>query len=294
MTDSCILRTAAVQSVSVAQLDRAFPSEGKGYEFESHRVHLNVEYGMTEICRDPIFEETQEILNRLGIEAVLFDLDDTLIYTSEIFTRCMENYASQVAKKIGMETSQVMEVMRAINDEEYKRMGVNPKRWEKVVEKLATQLSHGEREIIESLDALMAIYSTIPRIRQGVLGMLKVFKESGVKMVLVTHANVDWTYFKLDKLGFWDFFDVVVIADENGHKKSEDWQRGLDSVATKPQNSLIVGDSLGGDIRPGHDLGARTVWMPSPWSVYRQGEVPENTVIINEITELLTALGRLE
>lgn len=40
---------------------------------------------MMEIDKDPIFSEVKESLDRLGIEAVLFDLDDTLIYTSEIF-----------------------------------------------------------------------------------------------------------------------------------------------------------------------------------------------------------------
>jgi len=40
---------------------------------------------MIELDRDPIFDEVKEKLKKLNIEAVLFDLDDTLIYTSEIF-----------------------------------------------------------------------------------------------------------------------------------------------------------------------------------------------------------------
>ena len=123
--------------------------------------------------------------------------------------------------------------------------------------------------------------------------MLKVFRESRIKMVLVTHANVEWTNFKLDRSGLWEYFETVIIVDENGHKKSEDWKRGMDAVGVRPENCLVVGDSLGGDIRPGDELGARTVWLPSPWSVYRQGEVPERTVVIDEIFDLLTALGRL-
>lgn len=237
--------------------------------------------------------ETKEKLDELEIEAVLFDLDDTLIFTSEIFIQCMEAYASQVAKKTGIGASEIMAALESINNEEYKKMGVNPERWQAVVEKLANQFDRGEKEILENLNLLMGIYSTEPRIRQGVRGILETLRQTGINMVLVTHANVEWTNFKLDKLGLWDYFDAVIIVDENGHKKSSDWKRGMDAVEVDPEKCLIVGDSLSGDVKPGDELGARTIYMPSPWSVYREGEVPGKTVIINEIAEWLAALPRL-
>lgn len=243
---------------------------------------------MTE--RDPIFREAKERLDNLGIKGVLFDLDDTLIFTSEIFSQCMQEYADLVAKRMGLEKTLVLEVLRAINDEEYKKMGVNPRRWRAVVEKLAERFSGFEGVIIENLDILLKIYSIEPRIRRGARAVLEIFRGSGVKMGLVTHANVEWTYFKLNNLGLWDYFDQVVIVDENGHKKADDWRRGMDALELFPEKCLVVGDSLSGDIRPGDELGARTVWLPSPWSVYRQGEVPEKTVQIDEIFGLLAAL----
>src|SRR3989339_386451 len=248
---------------------------------------------MIELDRDPIFGEVKEKLNMLGIEGVLFDLDDTLIYTSEIFIRFMKMYAVEVAGKIGVKEAELIDALQEINDEEYKSMGVNPKRWAAVVEKLAKHFGHGEKEILDNLDILMNIYMVEPRIRVGVHPMLSIFRASGMKMGLVTHANAEWTKYKLDRLGLWDYFDQVVIVDENGHKKADDWRKGMDQMGVSPKNSLVVGDSLSGEIRPGDGLGARTVYMPSPWSVYRQGEVPEKTVVINQIFELLAALDRL-
>ena len=116
-----------------------------------------------------MFDEVKENLGRLGIEAILFDLDDTLIYTSEIFTLYMQEYASAVAEKIGMEAGEVMEALRTINNEEFKRVGVNPKRWEVVVEKLAKRFGRGEKEVLEGLEVLMKIYSIEPRMRPGVV-----------------------------------------------------------------------------------------------------------------------------
>jgi len=249
---------------------------------------------MIEMDRDPIFAEIKEKMSKLGIDGVLFDLDDTLIYTSEIFIRFMEMYAIEVAGKIGVETGELMNALQEINDEEYKSMRVNPKRREAVVEKLAKHFDRGEKEIVDNLDILINIYSIEPRMRTGVRTMLKILKESGVKMGLVTHANVEWTKYKLDRLGLWNYFDQVIIVDENGHKRADDWKKGMDLLGVIPERCLVVGDSLGGDVRPGDELGARTVYLPSPWSVYRQGGIPTRTVVINEIFELLAALDRLE
>ncbi len=248
---------------------------------------------MINLEHDPVFGEVKERLNRLGIKGILFDLDDTLIYTSEIFVRFMEEYAALVSEKIGVDQAEIMMALQSINDDEYKKMGVNPKRWAAVVEKLAKQFENGEQEIIDNLDILMKIYTVEPRVREGVTGILEILGKTGVKLALVTHANVEWTNFKLDRLGLWNHFETVVIVDENGHKKSVDWKKGMDALELDPDKCLVVGDSLGGDIKPGDELGAKTIYMPSPWSVYREGEVPEKTVMINEISELLAALGKL-
>lgn len=256
----------------------------------AHRCRI---LNMIELDRDPIFFEVKEKLKELEIEGILFDLDDTLIYTSEIFIMFMQNYASEVAGKIGVNAGEMMGALQEINDEEYKAMGVNPKRWAAVVEKLAKRFEHGEKEIVDNLNILMNIYSVEPRMRTGVKTLLEIYRASGIKMGLVTHANVEWTKFKLDKLGLWEYFDQVIIVDENGHKKVDDWKKGMDLLEVSPEKCLVVGDSLGGDIRPGNELGARTVYLPSPWSVYRQGEVPERTAMINEIFDLLAALDRL-
>lgn len=247
---------------------------------------------MVEIEKDPMIGEVREILDKLDVEAIFFDLDDTLIYTGEIFTKYMDEYATVVGSRIGVDADEVLAALQTINDEEYKRMGVNPKRWEATVHRLADRLGHGE-EIKGNLDILMKIYTEVPRMRKGVKPMLEILKATGRKLCLVTHANVEWTNFKLDILGLWNYFDTVVIVDENGHKKAIDWNRGAETLGVDTKKCIFVGDSLSGDIRSGYELGARTIWLPSPWSVYREGEVPENTIVIDEIFDTLAALGKL-
>lgn len=249
---------------------------------------------MKELRQDPIYTEVEETLKRLGIRAILFDLDDTLIYTSEIFIKYMLEYARVVAKTSGLDQARVVKVLEEINDEEYKRMGVNPERWGVVVKKVAEQFPGHEQAILANLYILKKIYTEIPRMREGAKIILEILGRIGVKVALVTHANVEWTNFKLERLGLLDYFEVVTIVDENGHKKKDDWQRAVEAIEVPASNCLFVGDSLGGDIRPGDSLGGRTVWMPSPWAMYRMGEVPENTVKINELADFWDGVSRLK
>jgi len=242
---------------------------------------------------DPVACSTGEKLRRLGIDGVLYDLDDTLIYTSEIFRGFMDRYVEAVAVETGIPRSVLSEALSRINDDEYKRMGVNPKRWGEVVKRLAESLGDNSGVLENNVDILLGIYRAEPRVRPGVKAILREMKGCGVKQGLVTHANEEWTHWKMDVVGLWDYFSIVLIADENGHKCAEHWRRGMEMLELPPERCLVVGDSLSGDIIPAAGLGARTVWMPSPWSVYRAGVVPEQTVQIEEFNQFLEVLDRL-
>lgn len=248
-----------------------------------------------EIFRDRVFPELREQLNALGIKAVIFDLDDTLIYTSEIFAKYMNEYVEKVAAETGIEGKIINECLRRNNDEEYKTMGVNPTRWAVVVEKMAKEFVGNEDCIINNLTILMNIYTEKPRIRPGARTTLEGLRKIGIKIGMVTHANVDWTWRKLESAGIIDYFDSILIANENTHKGVEHWQAEMASLEVSPEECLVIGDNLGGDIIPTSQIGARTMWLHkgSTWSIYRTGEIPENTLMIDEVGELLSALDQL-
>lgn len=248
---------------------------------------------MIETGRDPIYLETSEKLKKLGVKAIFYDLDDTLIFTAEIFDRCLNEYSEKVADNTGISAEEVLKVITEIDNEEYKTLGVNPNRWHSVVSKAGDKYPGYKDAFVGNLDVLMKIYTEVPRMRPGVRVILQIIKGLGIKQGLVTHANVEWTHRKLNQLELWDFFDTVLIADENGHKGVGDWKKAMDSVEVSPDECLVLGDSLNGDIRPCDGLGARTMWIASPWSVYRAGVVPEKTIELGQISEMLAALDRL-
>jgi putative hydrolase of the HAD superfamily len=258
-----------------------------------------ISYGMSkienELSESQPKRELREQLEYLGIKAVLFDLDDTLIYTSEIFAKYMREYVEKVEEETGISQEVIDESLRRINDEEYKKMGVCPARWETVVNKMVNEFVNNEESIVNNLEILMKIYTEKPRIRPGARAILEGLKATGVKIGLVTHANVDWTWRKIASTGIIDYFDSILIADENGHKSAKHWESVMLNLGVIPSECLVVGDSLSGDVIPPSELGARTVWLNkgSTWSVYRTGEVPETTLVIDEVGELLTAIDCL-
>lgn len=248
---------------------------------------------MIERFVDPIYKTTKESLKKLEIEAVLLDLDDTLIYTSEIFVKCMEAYSGQVSRETGLEMNGVLTALKKINDDGYVKWGVSPEHWGMNLLEMGLLFPNNKESIMRNLPILMSIYEVEPRMREGAKTTLEVLRDSEVKLGLVTHANEKWTKFKLDVLGLWDYFDVVVIVDEKDHKKGSDWKKAMDEMQIEAGKCLVVGDNLEGDVLAGNSVGARTMWIPSPWSLYRVGVLPEETVKIGSVADLLAGLSNL-
>ena len=242
--------------------------------------------------QDRFFEEIREKLKNLGIKVVLFDFDDTLIYTQELFTKYMDMFISTVSSETGLDQKVVREDLERLNNEEYKTRGVNPERWRYVVERMVFEREGYGKSPINNLVILMQIYLDNPRLKPGSVAMLEILKTANVRMALVTHANKEWTLRKLESTGVAHYFETIKVVDENKHKGIDDWMAVAEEMGVNYDECLTLGDSLGGDIIPSAQMGARTMWLHkgNTWSMYRTGQLPENTVILDELTQMLSAL----
>jgi FMN phosphatase YigB (HAD superfamily) len=250
-----------------------------------------ISYAMVEHERDPICGITAERLRVFGVKAVLFDLDDTLIYTSELFTFFKKYYAEVVSVKTGIDSLYLLKRLQELNNEEYKNVGVSPKRWEIVLNRLSEELDNSV--VRDNLNLIMGLYLEKPRVKPGAKIILNGLRDSGFKTCLVTHASVDWSLRKLDQTGLFSCFDAIEIVDENGPKTESSWKRGMEMLGVLGVECLVVGDNLSGDIVPAVRLGARAIWMPSPWSVYREGIVPDGVVTMDDLKDFWDAVQKL-
>ncbi len=243
---------------------------------------------------DPIIGQTNEKLSQLGIKAGLFDLDDALIYTSEIFRRFMAEYTEAVTQVSGIDADIFAQRLRIINDEEYVTKKVNPNRWDAVIARLAVEFPQASEVIFANLPVLYKIYSTVPRLRAGATSVLGGLRAGGKKVGIVTHSKEDWAWWKLKMTGLLEYQDVVVVVDPDSHKNREHWARCAQLLGVSGEQCFVFGDGLPQDIIEGTAIGARGIWMPSPWSVFRQGIKPEGVVEIAELTDFWEGVSRLK
>lgn len=183
------------------------------------------------------------------------------------------------------------EQIKSINDIYFELYGVNPNRWNQVVDNLCdkyllhSEVSNHTKEIFQN------IYYTPLQFKTGAKEGLDFLKKTETPIAIVTHANKDWTWRKYNWLGLNKYldWDDVYIIDENGHKTGESWQSALNYFKIKASDCAVVGDSPRSDINPATNIGIRHSFLvknSNSWSIHQQ-EVPEETIIINNLSDIV-------
>ena len=131
----------------------------------------------------------------------------------------------------------------------------------------------------------------LPEVLEGALDTLLACREAGLKVGMVTHASREWTDHKLQKLGF--NFDTVLAIDVevHKHKSAIHWQEAIDSSGVNPSKVMVVGDNINGDINAAKSVGVQTlVWIPSKWSKFGEGTLPDDVIKIDKIGNMIETL----
>lgn len=234
-----------------------------------------------------------ENLHILGIQALLFDLDDTLIATTESFhdtiAICAEMIAFQTEKSITETTGKIL----AASEQAYATEYVNPHRWATVMETVLPQHPTLRQECLRILDTL---YTFNPPLKPGAditLSVLRHLSGMDITTAIVTHANQAWTEIKVKKLRLDDYFSRICVISENGPKGPDEWLEQITGCGLTPRRAAIIGDSLKSDIIPADLIGAGLlVWINggTTWDFYQRGKVPERTIVVPEIGNVVEAL----
>lgn len=211
-----------------------------------------------------------------GIKMIAMDFDDTLIDTNDLFATVVDVYIERTSDITGTPKDEIARQLKVINNKAFKTHSVRPDRWMEVGIQLSDHFNNGcFRELVPML---MGIYSRVPKFHSGAEATLQTFHSTGAKLIVVTHANEEWTkkkYLGLKMNRFLNWNDVYIV-DCNVHKADKHWLNAINSAGYLPQQALVVGDSLPGDIHPAIRIGVKhVVRVPSPWSVYGQGDSPE-------------------
>lgn len=237
--------------------------------------------------------ELTEWANTNGIKAVLFDLDDTLVSTSPVIRELEERYVKYVAsQQPELSPQHVLETLRQADASVFASHSVSKARWSALAHKLVdTYGAQTEETFHQGLAIFMSLYSTIPPLLPGAIDTVSALRCAVGKMGVVTHADEYWTQMKLHKTGLSTFFDHVHIVPDDDHKNVEHWRQAIEALGVKPNEVLVIGDSIRGDIQAASEAGVQhLVLVPSMWSPYGSGALPEGVINVAGIDKTIDAL----
>lgn len=208
-------------------------------------------------------------MNRL-LDAVLFDLDDTLHDDTLAYQSAAEEVAHEVAAEHAVDALALKAAYIAQAEGFWKRLSL-----EALQEKLSAiraQLWHAALEDVGISDAELAkrsaqryhdyrkkYYAVFP----GVIELLASLRAHGRKLGIVTNGLAETHHEKIALLRIGEYFDAVFIADEVGLIKPDPllFAHACTTLGSAPARSAMVGDRYDRDIRGAAAAGLFTIYL---------------------------------
>jgi len=219
----------------------------------------------------------------LHIQAVVFDLDGTLLDRRRSFERFVRDQWGRFAR-----------VLRTVDQEPYvqtlielDRDGYAPRK------ELFTRMT-AHFELPSGLaETLLTDYRAgfpnacvlFPDAAQTLLSL----RASSLKLGLITNGSVRMQSRKLECLALSSIFDTILISDAEGISKPDPqiFHRALERLNVNPAQAFFVGDHPEVDVAGARAAGMQAIWRRDP-SVLR---VVDADAVIEELGDLLTLLG---
>ena len=228
--------------------------------------------------------------------AVVFDLDDTLVWDERLSRRALTETAAEAAARTGADAGRLAAAAKRASDQLWRAhapvdrcdaLGIVAFEgmWghfhgdEDYLRHLREWVPHFRTEIWrhalaeESVgnDALAAELGVLFARRRrelqdrlpGAEEVLRRLRAAGIRIGLLTNGAPDLQREKIEASGLGMFFDAAVVSGEIGTGKPEPeiFRQLLGKLGAEPDESLMVGNSLARDIVGGKRAGLHTCWL---------------------------------
>jgi putative hydrolase of the HAD superfamily len=212
-------------------------------------------------------------------KAVIFDYIGTLVkcknYTMdasrEKLHSALVNEGFDVAKEKFLEAYiEAHEKYRKIRYEQLKEV-TNAVWVAEALRNLGFKVTADDSRIKAALNVFFKDFIDTLELREGAKKLIKQAQQQ-CKVALIsnfTHAPV--IYSSLRKVGIHEFFNAVVVSEENGWRKpsSHIFQDALNHLQIEANEAVYIGDSPIEDIKGAKQAGLKTVFVPSQFNTLK-------------------------
>jgi phosphoglycolate phosphatase len=221
---------------------------------------------------------------KLTVDAVIFDLDGTLIDSAPIYYAIID----VIFDRLGIPPVPQSTLLEAMKNGEFEWDLVLPD----AMKDRKKPLVDKARKIIDEIAPSM--FNNQIKIIPGAADVLKEIAAMGLKLALVTSTLREYMAIKLVPLaqaGVEALFEIIITADDVQNKKphAEPLVMCSEKLGLAPGNCVYVGDTRV-DIKSGKAAGMRTVAVLTGFDDYEALERETPDAIINSVSELKAML----
>ncbi|MFO1532771.1 MAG: HAD family hydrolase [Thermoplasmatota archaeon] len=211
------------------------------------------------------------------LRAVLFDLDDTLVNWRAAEAGAIASLAKTQFAPLGFAGDTVRTAYDGVMEENI-RSWSQLRRWWYISERLqllSERLGTADRLPGTALaDAFSRDVSTRLCLLDGATDALRRAR-AGRRTALLTNGRSESQRPKVEAFALEAEVDFVGISGELGHWKPDAaaFHAVLDRLRVRPEEALMVGDSIDFDILPAKALGMQTAWVNPAGASHPQADV---------------------
>jgi putative hydrolase of the HAD superfamily len=220
---------------------------------------------------------------RANLEAVIFDLDGTLLDRRRSFERFVRDQWERFANCL-QPAGQEQYVQTLI---ELDRDGYAPRKslFTGVIARFGIPLGLAET----LLDDYRAGFPNACVLFPDAAQTLSCLRTSGLKLGVITNGSIRMQSRKLQCRALAPMFDTILISDAEGISKPDPriFHRALERLEISPARSVFVGDHPEVDVAGARAAGMQAIWRRDP----NVSRIVEAEGVIEELGDLLGWLG---
>ena len=220
-------------------------------------------------------------------EAVLFDLDDTLVDRNGSIANYTPAFLDRFSEQIDdMDDSNLVMIIIEADGGGYRA------RDEMFTQLINTLNWRAPPDIGELREHWRSFFPRSAEPAKGLTSALEVLKGTGVRMGIITNGSVASQTTKIDVLGLRGYMDIVIVSEAVGLWKPAPaiFQLALADLGLEPVKAWFVGDNPTADVLGASEVGMTPVWVRGhhPWP--NEHDEPELQIhYLDELVPLVAA-----